>query len=131
MIKSAPSKGRGGLLQITLLLAAVLAVLFCRSFLPGYVHFSNDGPLAMQVADFLQLPAAFSGAWDDLNWIGINSSTFAFSITALIKMVFGPVGFAKFLAPIAILIIGLCAWVFLKRLKLSPLACALGALATS
>lgn len=131
LIKSSPSKGRGGLLQITLLLAAVLAVLFCRSFLPGYVHFSNDGPLAMQVADFVQLPAAFTGAWDDLNWIGINSSTFPFSITAVIKMVFGPVGFAKFLAPIAILIIGLCAWVFLKRLKLSPLACALGALATS
>ena len=131
VIKSAPSKGRGGLLQITLLLAVVLAVLFWRSFLPGYVHFSNDGPLAMQVADFLQLPAAFSGAWDDLNWIGANSSTYPFSITALIRLVLGPVGFAKFLAPIATLILGLCAWTFLKRLKLSSLGCALGAFAAS
>jgi hypothetical protein len=131
VIKSVPSKGRGGLLQITLLLAAVLAVLFCKSFLPGYVHFSNDGPLAMQVAEFVHLPEGFAGTWDDLNWLGANGGTFAFSITPLIKLILGPVGFAKFLAPIAILILGLCAWTFLKRLKLSPLACALGAFAAA
>jgi hypothetical protein len=30
------------------LLAILLAVLFWKSFLPGYVHFSNDGPLGQQ-----------------------------------------------------------------------------------
>ena len=33
-----------------LLLLVLLTVLFYRSFLPDYVHFSNDGPLGPQLS---------------------------------------------------------------------------------
>src|ERR1035437_9383873 len=49
------------------LFAVVLALLFWRSFLPDYVHFSNDGPLGQQNANWLKLPAAMTGMWVDLN----------------------------------------------------------------
>jgi len=116
------------------LLAIVLAILFWKSFLPGYVHFSNDGPLAQQNAAYLQLPGAFTGCWDDLNGIGINSGAFSPSITAGIRWILdslglGAVGFSKFFQPIALFILGLGAWTFFRQLKLSPLAAVLGGLA--
>lgn len=116
------------------LLAILLAALFWKSFLPGYVHFSNDGPLAQQNAAYLQLPGAFTGCWDDLNGIGINSGGFSPSITAAIRWIFdsfglGAVGYAKFYQPIALFILGLGAWTFFRQLKLSSLAAALGGLA--
>jgi len=43
----------------------------------------------------------------------------------------GPVGFAKFYAPIALLTLGLGAWTFFRRLGLSPLAAVLGGLAAA
>jgi len=44
------SAAKNGWLTVGLF-AAVLAVLFWRSFLPDYVHFSNDGPLGSQKAE--------------------------------------------------------------------------------
>src|SRR5208282_6595182 len=41
------------------------------------------------------------------------------------------VGFAKFLAPMALFILGLGAWAFFRQLKLAPLAATLGALAAT
>jgi hypothetical protein len=113
-----------------LLLLIVLAVLFWRSFLSDYVHFSNDGPLGQQTVDWLSLPSAMTGMWDDLNDVGLAAGSFTPSVTALIKFALGPVGFAKFLAPIALFILGTGAWIFFRSLKLTPLAAALGALAT-
>ena len=49
----------------------------------------------------------------------------------LLFWVLGPVGYAKFLAPVALFILGLGAWAFFRQLKLSPLAAALGALAAT
>ncbi len=112
-------------------LLTVLAIIFWRSFLPDYVHFSNDGPLGQQNTDWLKLPAAFTGMWIDLNDIGINGGTFAPSITALIAWFGGPVGYAKFLAPIALFIVGLGAWTFFRQLKFTPFAAMLGALAAA
>src|ERR1035437_6531726 len=109
--------------------AAVLGVLFWRSFLPDYVHFSNDGPLGQQNADWLKLPAAMTGMWVDLNDTGFSAGAFAPSITALIKWLLGPVGYAKFYATAALFILGLGAWTFFRTLKLTPLAAMLGALA--
>src|SRR5258708_40285399 len=118
----------------TALLAIVFVILFWKSFLPGYVHFSNDGPLAQQNAAYLQLPGAFTGCWDDLNGIGINSGGFSPNITAMIRWIFdsfglGAIGYAKFFQPIALFILGLGAWTFFRQLKLSPLAAMLGGLA--
>lgn len=114
-----------------ILLAIILAALFWKSFLPGYVHFSNDGPLGQQNAAWRQLPAAFTGSWYDLNDIGSNAGVLAPDPNSLIFWVLGPVGYAKFLAPIALLVLGLGAWAFFRQLKLTPLAATLGALAAT
>jgi hypothetical protein len=113
------------------LLAVVLAVLFGKSFLPNYVHFSNDGPLGQQNTSWVQLPAAFTGTWRDLNDIGDNAGSSSLDLTSLINWTLGPVGYAKFLAPIALFILGLGAWTFFRQLKLSALAATLGALAAA
>ena len=113
------------------LLAVVLAVLFGKSFLPNYVHFSNDGPLGQQNTSWVQLPAAFTGTWRDLNDIGDNAGSASLDLTSLINWTLGPVGYAKFLAPIALFILGLGAWTFFRQLKLSALAATLGALAAA
>ena len=112
-----------------LLFAGVLALLFWRSFLPGFVHFSNDGPLGQQMTAWARWPQSFLGAWGDLNDIGANAGSHPPTLNVLIGWVLGPVGYAKFLAPSALFILGLGAWFFFRQLKLSPLAAALGALA--
>src|ERR1035441_7704095 len=79
------------------LLAIILAALFGKSFLPGYVHFANDGPLGQQNARWTQPPAAFSGSWADLNIIGGSAGAVGLSVTELVRWLFGPIDFAKFL----------------------------------
>jgi hypothetical protein len=118
-------------LSAPLLLLIVLAILFWRSFLPGFVHFSNDGPLGMQNAAWMHLPEAITGSWYDLNSIGTSAGAVSPSITSAIRWVLGPVGYAKFLAPVALWILGTGAWFFFRQLKLSPLAAALGGLAAA
>jgi len=113
------------------MLAIILAVLFWKSFLPGYVHFSNDGPLGQQNAAWTRLPAAFTGSWGDLNGIGSSAGSWPLGLTALIRWGLGPVAFAKFFTPIALFILGLGAWTFFRQLRLSPLAAVLGALAAT
>jgi hypothetical protein len=123
---SSAAKPRGLLAPV--LLAIILAALFCKSFLPDYVHFSNDGPLGAQSAAWLQLPGSLTGMWDDLNDIGFSAGAYSPGVSAALSWLLGPVGFAKFLAPIALFIVGLGAWIFFRTLKLSPLATTLGAL---
>lgn len=124
-----PARPRG--LFFAGLLAVVLALLFAKSFLPGYVHFSNDGPLGQQNAAWRQLPAAFAGSWYDLNDLGVSGGAMAPAPSTFIYWVLGPVGYAKFLAPTALFILGLGAWTFFRQLQLSPLAATLGALAAT
>jgi Bacterial membrane protein YfhO len=113
------------------LLSIVLAVLFWRSFVPGYVHFSNDGPLGMQNSAWMRLPDGFSGLWYDLNSIGNSAGAFSPDLTTLIRWIIGPVAYAKFLAPIALWILGVGAWFCFRQMKLSPLAAVLGGLAAA
>ena len=110
------------------ILIAVLVVLFWRSFLSDYVHFSNDGPLGQQNTAWRQLPAAMTGSWYDLNDIGSSVGMLAPTFTSLIFMVLGPLGLAKFFPPCALFILGLGVWALLRTLKLSPLAITLGTL---
>ena len=112
-----------------LLLFAVLALLFWRSFLPGYVHFSNDGPLGAQSVDYSKFPASLFGSWNDLLDTGFNGGSASPSISSALKGLLGPVGYSKFLAPAALFLLGLGAWAFFRTLKFSPLAATLGALA--
>jgi hypothetical protein len=113
------------------LLIIILGLLFWKSFLPGYVHFSNDGPLGQQNTEWTKLPYSLIGMWDDLNDIGSNAGAFPPNLYTLIRWAFGPVGYAKFLAPVALFILGLGTWTFFRQLKLTPLAATLGALAAS
>src|SRR5487761_2176589 len=126
--KPAPKSSRW---TLPLLLFAVLAVLFWRSFIPSFVHFSNDGPLGMQNAAWMHLPEAIFGQWYDLNSIGSSAGAFSPSITSAIRWLLGPVGYAKFLAPVALWILGVGAWFFFRQMKFSPLAAVLGGLAAA
>jgi hypothetical protein len=109
-------------------LVVILAVLFFKGFLPGYVHFSNDGPLGQQMQAWLQPSQMLTGGWDDMNYIGSNGGAFAPGVSPVLHMLFGPVGFSKFFAPISLFILGFGAWTFFNQLRLSRLAAILGAL---
>ena len=123
------AKKKTGSLFTPLILALLLACLFWRSFLPGYVHFSNDGPLGAQNSAWLQLPGALTGGWFDLNSIGTNAGSYTPDFTSLLRWALGAVGYAKFFAPLALLVFGIGALVFFRTLKLSLLAAILGAVA--
>jgi hypothetical protein len=127
---STKTTSAGGIF-FAVLLAVILAVLFGKSLSPGFVHFSNDGPLGQQSVQWLQLPTSFAGCWDDLNDIGASVGSFPLGLSALIHWALGPVGFAKFYPPVALFILGLGAWTFFRQLRLSPLAAVLGALAAT
>jgi hypothetical protein len=114
---------------VPLLVLALLAILFWRSFSSNYVHFSNDGPLGQQNTAWHQLPAAMTGSWYDLNDIGSSVGVLAPTLSSLIYLCFGPLGYAKFYAPCALFILGLGVWSLLRALKLTPLAITLGTLA--
>ena len=125
-IPATPSQ-RFGLLAV---LAITLIILFWRSFLPDYVHFSNDGPLGQQNSAWRQLPAAMTGSWYDLNDVGSSVGALAPTLTSFLCMILSPVSFSKFFAPCTLFILGLGAWTFFRALQLSSLAAMLGALAT-
>jgi len=112
-----------------LLLVIVLAILFWRSFLPEYVHFSNDGPLGMQNAEWLHLPEGFAGMWYDLNSLGANSGQASPDFISLIRWIVGPLGYSKFLAPICLWILGFSAWFCFRQMRFTSLAAILGGLA--
>jgi hypothetical protein len=128
---SSPPTGWKGKFIFPLLLGSILAILFAKSFLPGYVHFSNDGPLGEQNAARSQMPGILTGIWDDLNDLGNAGGAAAPDISAFTGWILGPVNDAKFLAPIALFILGLGAWFFFRQLKLSPLTATLGGLAAA
>src|SRR5271165_580745 len=127
-VKSKDSAKISGLFQVGLLFL-ILAFLFCRSFLPDYVHFNNDGPLGVQHTDWQKLPAGFTGMWNDLNDAGYNCGAFSPCVTTMIKWFLGPLGLSKFYAMTGLFILGLGAWTFFRCLKLTPMAATLGGLA--
>lgn len=112
-----------------LVLAILLAILFGKSFLPGYVHFSNDGPLGQQQA--AEGRYTVTGSWWDLSDIGSGGGGVSPDFSQFAHWLLGPVGFAKFFAPIALFVMGIGAWTFFRQLKLSLLAAALGSLAVT
>jgi hypothetical protein len=114
-----------------LLLVGLLSLFLGGVFLPGTILFSNDGPLARLVMECHRLPQRFSGSWDDLYSIGYSEGAATPTISSGLLWLLGPVGFSKFYAPVALLILGVGAWCFLRQAGLTPAACLLGAIATS
>jgi hypothetical protein len=92
------------------LLVAVLGYLFATSFKPGWTLFLNDGPLGALKADYNATPGAFRGVWLDLNWLGANGGSFPIDVTFGQLYALGAIGFSKFHAPVALLILGLSVW---------------------
>ncbi|HEY2328611.1 MAG TPA: hypothetical protein VGI63_02220 [Verrucomicrobiae bacterium] len=76
-----------------------------------------------------QPPSAFVGVWFDTGFLGGNGGAWPLDVNILIRWLLGPLGYSKFLPPVALLILGLCAWTFFRQLKLTPLAATLGGLA--
>src|SRR5438105_2568644 len=109
-----------GLLWMGCSLCIALGVLFFRSFRPELVVFSNDGPLGANHAAFFSLPSAFFGIWQDLTWVGSWAGSALPTITYMILWLLGPVGFAKFYAPLCLLVLGLSAWMFFRQSGFRP-----------
>jgi hypothetical protein len=116
---------------VILVLAVLLTAFFFRSFVPGQTLFSNDGPLGRISADYHRLPDTFAGAWNDLNFAGYREQGALTSITYGLRLIFGPVIFSKFYAPLGLLIAGLGAWCFFRACGLAGPACVLGAIAAA
>ena len=128
-LKKMPVKSSS--LATAVILLFILSVLFWRSFVPGYVHFSNDGPLGQQAAKWIHLPEGFTGSWDDLNDTGFSGGAWPLDVNNFFRWLLGPLGYANFLAPITLFMLGMSVWVFCRQLKLSPLAATLGGLAAA
>jgi hypothetical protein len=128
---SATQTNHRGFVIIFACLAGALGILFFKSFLPGQVLYSNDGPLGAISTQAGKLPGGFLGVWQDLNWIGAESIAAPPDFSLLVATLIGPVGYAKFFAAISLFILGLGAWFFFRQLRLAPIACILGGLAAA
>ena len=106
-----------------------LIFLFHGSLDPSLVLFSNDGPLGAMAGGEEMKWSNFHGAWQDLNSIGNQAMSNSLSIHQFLDLVVNSVVWAKFFAPLALLMLGLAAGFCFRRLGLSHLASVLGALA--
>jgi len=126
--KPPTSRRNYSLLAILLLLVVILSF-FWRSFLPDYVLFSNDGSLAIQKSEWIHVPEAFIGAWDDLNSLGFSGGALVPDITEFFRLFFGTIAYAKFLAPMSLWFLGAAAFFFFRRAGISAITATLGGLA--
>jgi hypothetical protein len=119
---------------LTLLaLAVILGVMFSRSFTPEMMLFANDGPLGAISAASGDMRYAWSGVWQDLNWLGIENPAALPHTTSLFWFVLGnsPVNALKFQTPIALMGLGLSLWVLLRQFGFRQSVCALAAIAAA
>lgn len=123
--------GRAAFLALLATLAGVLAILFAKSFLPEYVHFANDGPLGAAESAAGRMPAAMTGVWLDLNWVGNEGVASAPSLSNLLCVVLSPVAYAKVIVPLSLLLLGCAAWVFFRQCGFAPWVCTVGGLAAA
>ncbi len=118
-------------LWAVVILAVVIGLTFWRSFEPGQALFSNDGPLGANQAASASVPEIFTGAWQDLNWVGEHQGSAVPDITYGLLTIIGAINYAKFYVPIALFVLGWTTWLFFRRLGFHPRVCVLGALASA
>ena len=123
--------GLASLLALTVILAAVLAILFHKSFQSDQALFANDGPLGVALSRPLEMPDAFFGIWNDIYWIGAYNGNYAPNFTGVIHWLAGGMGRVNFYAPLSALILGLCSWVFFRRIGCNAGASILASLAAA
>ena len=126
-----PANGPRGLFLLLVLLVVVVAFLFHESFVPGKALFSNDGPLGIQFSRPYAMPEGMFGVWSDLNWLGMYNGAYVPNFTSLIFSTLGPMGRVNFYAPLSVLVIGLCAWLFFRRIGCNSRAAILAAIAAA
>ena len=116
--------------QVALILLIPLGVLFHPSLRSELVLFSNDGPLGIISSEGGALPGAFTGYWDDLNWVGEEHPSALPDFSMLLGLIVNSsVIYSKVYAPLALLFLGMAGWFFFRRLEFHPLVCLLGAIA--
>lgn len=113
------------------ILTLVLLALFHRSFDSSLVLFSNDGPLGAQAARQNALPAAWTGSWQDLTWLGGSQGAAMPDLTFLLMYLLNPFGYAKYYIPICLLLFGLSGWFLFRRLGFNHTIAALGSIAAA
>ncbi|MCC7373072.1 MAG: hypothetical protein IT581_00340 [Verrucomicrobiales bacterium] len=112
-------------------LVVVVGFLFRDSFRSEMALFANDSPLGAVSSDCLRLPAGFWGVWADLNWLGINGGSTPVDLTSVLFLLLGPLSFIKFYPALTVVILGLCAWLFFRKLGFHPAVCVVGGLAAA
>ena len=139
---ASPSPGRSRwtpLLTALAVLTLLLAILFSKSFRSELVLFSNDAPLGIIAAESGQAADPKTGYWQDLNWIGIENPSIlpglSYGIYKFLGIGANPVENAvrnaKFYAPVSLLLLGLSAWFFFRRLGFRNVVCVMGGIATT
>src|SRR5579863_5672895 len=118
-------------LLTTILLVAILAVVFWRLFNPAYVMFSNDGPLGGIVAEQNSMPSVMNGLWVDLNWLGGEGVSQPPAVSSILRTILSPLMYAKLLCPFSIFFAGVCAAFCFRQLRFAPVACVLGGVAVA
>ncbi len=117
------------LLLLTIGLVLLLALFFRQSFSEPQVLFANDAPLGQLKTQEGKGLSNFRGVWIDLNWIGFTQPSALPNVSNGLYLLAGPLLFAKFYAPAALLILGLSAGLFFRQLGFGSLACVLGGIA--
>ncbi len=114
-----------------LVLAAVAAVVFSKSFSSEQVLFANDGPLGALSAESVNMKTAWRGVWNDLNWLGIENPAALPHTESIIWFLLGnnAVAFSKFNVPVALVSLGLSLWFLLRQFGFRHEVCALAAIA--
>lgn len=116
--------------HVLLVLIVPLLVLFSPSLRPELVLFSNDGPLGIISSEAGSLPGAFTGYWDDLNWIGKENPSALPDFSMLLGLIVNSsVLYSKVYAPVSLLFLGVAGWFLFRSLGFRPVVCLLGAIA--
>ena len=116
-----------------LVLAGILILFFHGSFEPGQVLFANDAPPGALQPHAIEPWSNFHGSWLDSNWVGSAAvsalPTFTNILFALVCQFLSLPIYFKIYAPTALLMLGLAAWFFFRKLGFRGVVCVLGAMA--
>src|ERR1041384_2236157 len=124
--------GLRSLLLLAVILFVVLSFLFWKSYNTShYALFSNDGPLGAQLSRPLSMPQAFFGIWNDNYWIGAYNGNYNPNFSGLIYFLSPGMGRVNFYTPASVLILGLCAWVFFRRIGCNSRSAILASIAAA
>ncbi|HRY47900.1 MAG TPA: hypothetical protein P5186_07630 [Candidatus Paceibacterota bacterium] len=125
-----PSAAREFLVAL-LVLMAVIAVIFYRSFIPGQALFANDGNLGITMAHADEALSSIKGSWQELNLLGLELPSASPNVDFVLFLLLGPILSAKFTAALSLVAVGMCCWFFFRVLGFPNWVCILGGLSTA